>query len=1279
VNISNKFVTIFRDEDDEDQPASTVRVTTTTTQATPRRRIPEPTQQKTVQNKKQSLENSRKNTDTNKRLETLTEDEEDDNVIAFPTESITENIPFPENYLTTRVTTPPPSIQVTENSLVQSESLNELLENINENNDVDTTTLTYDFNNDDNNGLSKQNDILSLVDVTRTESPRPFSRPSLTRTRAPTVVRNENVQTSAQTTTRRRPTRISTERTTTLDDEEESTGRPLRPGQTYPPGYRGTARYRTKKTKSGQYNATADSLNLNNYQPIDDNRLRALNLDRANRLNAIPTTSTSNSPSTISRRRPSVTRTETTRSTRVTTTTQESNVDEEETTTEQRVIEAFNRFALKPNERPEKISFSLGTGPRIEFNTPKLDQRNDTSKKIITGPLANSPLVSTRDFKKGHVEEIPLIKPETVTVENHSDKLDLSEIPLNKSDIAKFVPDEELTTRRVRLRPSKIGFAKSYSSGLETESTTVEDDDDESTTTARTTATQRTRFPPRTRVTDEQTKNDIDETTSQRSRPTQTRFTRPRPSSSTSAETEETESTSQRSRQFQSRLLNRNRVVANSLDDSNVEESTTRKAIVKITKINRTTPQKVTVEDVNNLAENENTNQRSRFRPVSSGTFALRTTEEPNDSDENTENPLENDELNEVDETTKSSFDDIDDLTTVDSPVDTTSKRPRVKVIAKKINSFATRQSITSTSKNVENDDDDEVKNEEEISSSSQKPSRRVVTRRRPISQTSTVDNEQTSPRTFVTRRRLIGRTRSRPVVTDTDNADSELSENTETTNIEDNTSEKSVEGGRRRVVVRVKPTPSASDVTESSRRGFSAGRTKVFRRPVSTTEKSEITEDENQEETDRPRFVPLKKLIKVNKKIVETTPARKITKITKKVKTPKALVDQELTEEDFILKPEDLEQDLTSSNVYGDQDEEQQVDISADDESSSETPTKPSFRLPTRQSTANRVTIKKRPAFNARPQTTLTTKTIKDSQSIRAKTVTIRRKFGTTSRTDSSTDEGKKFTLSDKNKKIYKNRRISTSTIAPLITPLTDTTEYDEVDDTTNTSIDIDNDDNNFQRSSSVRPRFSVKGTKTTTTAPPTTLHHVFAIIDEMKNNNNTENNADEVIKKLQKLIEINRVVEVYSKEEKLKLLKNNKLKTVKSSNLIVEKPASLDKFGEISKLTIIKVAKSPENITTTTTTTTSSPREGKELVFDEKLLSEPESSTISLEGLFVKDNNGVVLTQNDTKPLVISLESLDKVVLSKIENSDEETLTTTESSSSPEDTTLVDDENDE
>lgn len=414
------------------------------------------------------------------------------------------------------------------------------------------------------------------------------------------------------------------------------------------------------------------------------------------------------------------------------------------------------------------------------------------------------------------------------------------------------------------------------------------------------------------------------------------------------------------------------------------------------------------------------------------------------------------------------------------------------------------------------------------------------------------------------------------------------------------------------------------------------------------------------------------------------------------RTKTPKLLVDRPLVDESSAIQAEDEAQDLDSKNDFSedDQNEERIAEVP------SEEPARP-LKYPTRPG-GNRVTIKRRPAFNARTSTSLnptSTKLSKETVPTRARKVTITRKFKPSSTTGADIlideiDADKKLALNERNKKIFSKgyRKSLSTTLAPNITPHdTETTEYDDVVDTTDIPIDTNDDDSIPQKeTSTTKPRFSLSRF-TTTTIKPTTLHHVFAIDveEEESSSKNTptikENNADEVIKKLQKLIEINRIVEVYSKQEKLRVLKNKKLKSINKSELTVEKPPTLDKFGVISRETIIKLVKR-------NATTTERPRDAKNIVFAETVFGQVESSTISLEGLFDRqkkseDNDSPALDvsthlrapvpllrpeSNETDPIIISLKSLDKVILSKVGRQEKEREETTEV---PEDTTLVDD----
>ena len=307
------------------------------------------------------------------------------------------------------------------------------------------------------------------------------------------------------------------------------------------------------------------------------------------------------------------------------------------------------------------------------------------------------------------------------------------------------------------------------------------------------------------------------------------------------------------------------------------------------------------------------------------------------------------------------------------------------------------------------------------------------------------------------------------------------------------------------------------------------------------------------------------------------------------------------------------------------------------------------------------------------------------------------------------------------RNKKIFKSkyRKFSTTTSPPNITPQnsnlntdSEIPDYEELSESTD--IPINNNDGTILQPT--KPRFSLKSRFTTsTTAKPTTLHHVFAIDEneeaEKSIYGTDDNSADKVIEKLQKLIEINRIVEVYSKEEKLKLLKNKKLKSIKEGELTVEKPPALDKFGEISRQVVIKLKKKP-----TLATSTELPedvRSPKSVMFAETIFGNAaETSTISLEGLFDREKKELEVQKeseqkqnletiekqetshirtpvsllrpesNETNPIVISIANLDQVILSKVQaavNDESEDTTlpnTTESSIDDELTTLVNDD---
>jgi hypothetical protein len=553
-----------------------------------------------------------------------------------------------------------------------------------------------------------------------------------------------------------------------------------------------------------------------------------------------------------------------------------------------------------------------------------------------------------------------------------------------------------------------------------------------------------------------------------------------------------------------------------------------------------------------------------------------------------------------------------------------------------------------------------------------------------------------------------------------------EVSENNEN---EEESSASPVPPERKRVKVfraRTSTTEKVVDEEATTRKRIPSTRTRVYKRPVKaeTDEAAVETEEKVDEETSaspRARFSP-RKIVKVSRKLEDTSSVQPDVEITPgstastglpkrvykvlRTKTPKLLVDRPLVEDEPLINTDDENQSIENQPEVSEEpekieenSEEELSEVSEEPESSA----RPLLKFPTRPNSANRVvTIKKRPAFNLSSRPTISNRLSKDSVPTRAKTVTIRRKYKPSTTASSPAPEideiepEKLIKLEAKKKKLFTKgyRKSFSTTSAPNITPLTDTetTDYDEE----TTEIPIDNNDENILQSTSVKPRFSLSRFTTSTTTNPTTLHHVFAEVEDETTNRTgiKENNADEVIKKLQKLIEINRIVEVYSKEERKKLSKDKKWKSVKVSELTVEKPPSNTKY-EISRETIIKLVK--VNATTTTEAPISNAtREAKNIAFAETVFGEPETVTISLEGLFEREKkSNEALTEdskasqssnvlrspapllrpesNETDPIIISLKSLDKVILSKVrplENESEIETTTNVS----EDTTLID-----
>lgn len=667
------------------------------------------------------------------------------------------------------------------------------------------------------------------------------------------------------------------------------------------------------------------------------------------------------------------------------------------------------------------------------------------------------------------------------------------------------------------------------------------------------------------------------------------------------------------------------------------------------------------------------------------------------------------------------------------------------------------RQRISTTESQEKNDEagDSEVAKEQEASRVTlPRTTRKRIVVSRPVQRTTTAeaesindDNEDDSngrdnenlgaipiqPPSRTTRKRIVF-TRTRPVVDEQENVKGDGS-----TNVDESTSEKSSGILGRKQVKIYRPRLGSKKISDDSAvTSNPLMKTRVSKQPLPSDEEDEKTDDgESETNADeeslsaRPRFnlgTRTRKVIKI-KTPVESTDRGQLPEVegsttginsgvtnkrtykVLKTKTPKFLVDRPLTDNSSLIQTDDDNQHLYAEDQRYHKDEQ-----TFDNESS-----RPIPKFPTRP---NRVVTIRRPSelnLNSRTSTTYPAKFNKDGGPTRAKKVTVRRKYTPTSVSSSSTlvdeiEPEKKAALGERNKKIFAkgySRKIFLPTNAPNITPLTDTetTAIDDVDDTTNIPLD-NNDENILQRNASEKPSFSLRNFTTTTTVQPTTLHHVFAIPDDSSGKLNKteirENQADEVIKKLQKLIEINRIVEVYSKEEKLKLLKNKKLKSIAQSELTLDRPPSIDKFGEISRETIIKLVK--PNVTETTTDVPL--RSPKSVMFADTVFSQFEASTISLEGLFERekksydDSKNVSLDDspatrlgetvatsvpslvraptpllrpesNETNPIIISLKSLDKVILSKVhraENDHDEDLTT---ESPSEDTTLIENNN--
>lgn len=262
------------------------------------------------------------------------------------------------------------------------------------------------------------------------------------------------------------------------------------------------------------------------------------------------------------------------------------------------------------------------------------------------------------------------------------------------------------------------------------------------------------------------------------------------------------------------------------------------------------------------------------------------------------------------------------------------------------------------------------------------------------------------------------------------------------------------------------------------------------------------------------------------------------------------------------------------------------------------------------------------------------------------------------------------------------------------------DDDDDDEVDDDLNKILL--NELQESKNSSSSSDASTVRSARPTTTQKPTTLHHIFAIdydekteaIPEMKE---TERNSELITQKLEKIAEVSRIVEISSQQL------NSKAGKSTASNLVIEKLPTVDKLGEISRITLIKLVDYSEQDGRTASPEVVAARlqekKARQLMSPEAIFS-VETSTIPLEALFESERaakqlkDGVVYAtslgetesslmvassttelpppvtksaiddgqfvrplapllrpeSNESSPLVISIANLDQVVLSKV-----------------------------
>lgn len=350
-----------------------------------------------------------------------------------------------------------------------------------------------------------------------------------------------------------------------------------------------------------------------------------------------------------------------------------------------------------------------------------------------------------------------------------------------------------------------------------------------------------------------------------------------------------------------------------------------------------------------------------------------------------------------------------------------------------------------------------------------------------------------------------------------------------------------------------------------------------------------------------------------------------------------------------------------------------------------------------------NALNVRNRKIFNRRNQsrfssartstTTVATNTDNDDDNddtLNTESPTTQTPNSTDEHTDNNSANESRFVATESANDIETN----TNTIPPLITDddsiisttifSTDSnTEHEQSDrsqstDNPNEPVNMNSINlvDNLQESATIKPIRKYSKLMTTTTAnpntvKPTTYQHVFAIdydenppVEGSKRPNHSQRpneigrdddggdpNAEVISKKVEKLAEVNRIVEVYSQQRRQTIQRSSNAKPKsQTSNLIIERLPTVNKLGEINRVTLIKLVDhqndSKENPSAkefiTFLTTTAAPaiddndnsnsynaakltqeKKARQILLPDNIFS-VETSTIPLEGLFQTDRSG-------------------------------------------------------